>query len=135
MATAVNLDFFTQTIAVGGITAIWWIQLSTAVISGLAFSTVLTLVMIPVMIALPSTWVRTFWSIVDWFRSLGSVFKRTPAKVAEDADLEGETIEPANEDVEDLPEEEKRPAAKVVSMPKPAPPKIPPQDELPHAAE
>ncbi|QDG78074.1 efflux RND transporter permease subunit [Labrenzia sp. PHM005] len=135
MATAVNFDFFTKTIAVGGITAIWWIQLSTAVISGLAFSTVLTLVMIPVMIALPSTWVRTFWSVVDWFRSLGSVFKRTPAKTAEDADLEGETIEPANEDVEDLPEEEKRPAAKVVSMPKPAPPKIPPQEELPHAAE
>ena len=60
MATAVNLDFFTQTVAVGGVTAIWWIQLSTAVISGLAFSTILTLVMIPSMIALPNTWMRMF---------------------------------------------------------------------------
>ena len=53
MALAVNLDFFTQTIIVGSITSTWWIQLSTAIISGLAFSTLLTLVLIPVMLTLP----------------------------------------------------------------------------------
>ncbi|GAB5376872.1 MAG: hypothetical protein AcusKO_33340 [Acuticoccus sp.] len=55
MATQVNLDFFTRTIAVGGITTIWWVQLSTAIISGLAFSTILTLVVVPVMLAMPET--------------------------------------------------------------------------------
>lgn len=60
MATATNFDFFNQVTSVGGITAIWWIQLSTAVISGLAFSTILTLVMIPTMLALPSVWMNAF---------------------------------------------------------------------------
>ncbi|WP_420392533.1 efflux RND transporter permease subunit [Acuticoccus sp.] len=55
MATQVNLDFFTRTIAVGGITSVWWVQLSTAIISGLAFSTILTLVVVPVMLAMPTT--------------------------------------------------------------------------------
>ncbi|UOM34847.1 efflux RND transporter permease subunit [Acuticoccus sp. I52.16.1] len=59
MATQVNLDFFTRTIAVGGITSIWWVQLSTAIIAGLAFSTILTLVVIPVMLAMPETVSRT----------------------------------------------------------------------------
>ncbi len=59
MATQMNLDFFTRTIAIGGITSIWWVQLSTAIISGLAFSTILTLVVIPVMLALPETVSRT----------------------------------------------------------------------------
>ncbi|MEM9223123.1 MAG: efflux RND transporter permease subunit [Pseudomonadota bacterium] len=59
MATQVNLDFFTRTIAVGGITTIWWVQLSTAIISGLAFSTILTLFVVPVMLAMPETVSRT----------------------------------------------------------------------------
>ena len=33
---------------------IWWVQLSTAIISGLGFSTVLTLVLIPVMLSVPA---------------------------------------------------------------------------------
>lgn len=55
MATQTNLDFFSRTIAVGGITSVWWVQLSTAIISGLAFSTILTLVVVPVMLAMPET--------------------------------------------------------------------------------
>lgn len=136
MATAVNLDFFTQTVAVGGITAIWWIQLSTAVISGLAFSTILTLFMIPVMIALPSTWVRTAKATWAWSGHVLTYRQRKRAEreaarqaeegaVAETQDVESESPEP----------EQERPAAKVVSMPKPAPPKVPPQDEQPLAAE
>ncbi|MEM7301624.1 MAG: efflux RND transporter permease subunit [Pseudomonadota bacterium] len=54
MALTINLDFIDQRIMYGGITAIWWIQLSTAVIFGLAYSTLLTLVMIPMMLALPA---------------------------------------------------------------------------------
>jgi len=59
MATQVNLDFFNQAITVGGITSVWWIQLSTAIIFGLAFSTILTLVLIPVLLATPSNIMRT----------------------------------------------------------------------------
>ncbi|WP_419910530.1 efflux RND transporter permease subunit [Hoeflea sp.] len=61
MALQINMNFFTQTISVGGITSIWWVQLSTAIIFGLAFSTMLTLVMIPSMLALPTN-VRGLWS-------------------------------------------------------------------------
>jgi multidrug efflux pump len=123
MATQVNFDFFNQVTAVGGITAIWWIQLSTAVIAGLAFSTILTLVMIPVMIAMPSVWVGSWNSLTARFRRLQAAPAVAPA-----------TAEPASAASADS-EEEQRPAAKVVSMPKPAQPKVPPQEELPHAAE
>jgi len=135
MATAVNLDFFSQTIAVGGITAIWWIQLSTAVISGLAFSTILTLVMIPVMIALPNTWVRSYNATWNWMAGLVTTRRERAAARTAEAEVEPETD--ADQDVEwtDPDLEKERPAAKVVSMPKPAPPKVPPQDEQPLAAE
>ncbi len=53
MALTISLDFVNQVISYGSITAIWWIQLSTAVISGLAFSTLLTLILIPVMLTVP----------------------------------------------------------------------------------
>ncbi|MEP3233801.1 MAG: efflux RND transporter permease subunit [Hyphomicrobiales bacterium] len=53
MATQINLNFFERVISVGSITSIWWVQLSTAIIAGLAFSTLLTLILIPCMLALP----------------------------------------------------------------------------------
>ncbi len=53
MALQINMDFFNQTVSFGSITAIWWVQLSTAVIAGLAFSTLLTLILVPTMLALP----------------------------------------------------------------------------------
>lgn len=65
MATQTNLDFFNQAITVGAITSIWWIQLSTAIIFGLAFSTILTLVLIPVLLVMPS--------------NIGRLIRRTPA--------------------------------------------------------
>ncbi len=58
MATQINLNFFEQVISIGGITAIWWVQLSTAIIAGLAFSTLLTLFLIPTMLALPTNLIR-----------------------------------------------------------------------------
>ncbi len=58
MATGINLDFFNRVIAVGSITAGWWIQLSTAVIAGLGFSTILTLILIPVLLAMPTVTIK-----------------------------------------------------------------------------
>ena len=54
MATQVTIDFIGRDIRYGGITSIWWVQLSTAVIFGLAFSTLLTLVIVPTMLAMPT---------------------------------------------------------------------------------
>lgn len=56
MALQITIDFFTPAITVGSATSSWWVQLSTAVIFGLGFSTLLTLVLIPVMLAAPSLW-------------------------------------------------------------------------------
>ncbi len=60
MATQVNFNFFERVISVGGITSVWWVQLSTAVIFGLAFSTILTLILVPVLLTLPANAVSAY---------------------------------------------------------------------------
>ena len=67
MALMINVNFIDQIVTVGSITSIWWVQLSTAIISGLGFSTLLTLVMIPVMLSLPAN----IGAVGVWFASLG----------------------------------------------------------------
>lgn len=54
MALQINLDFVTREIVIGGPVSVWWVQLSTAIIFGLGFSTLLTLVLVPVLLAAPS---------------------------------------------------------------------------------
>lgn len=70
MATQVNLNFFDRLVVVGGITSIWWVQLSTAIIFGLGFSTLLTLILIPSMLALPTNLSARFGSIRMFTRRL-----------------------------------------------------------------
>ncbi len=60
MALQINLDFPNRAIVVGGPVAVWWVQLSTAIIFGLGFSTLLTLILVPVLLAAPSV-VRGKW--------------------------------------------------------------------------
>ncbi|TDI59867.1 MAG: efflux RND transporter permease subunit [Alphaproteobacteria bacterium] len=62
MATQVNFNFFERVISVGGITSVWWVQLSTAVIFGLAFSTILTLILVPVLLTLPTNAIHAYAS-------------------------------------------------------------------------
>ncbi|MCF6320347.1 MAG: efflux RND transporter permease subunit [Rhizobiaceae bacterium] len=64
MALAINVNFIDRIISYGSITAIWWVQLSTAVISGLAFSTLLTLILIPVMLSMPTNITSAFSAIM-----------------------------------------------------------------------
>ncbi|HET6522212.1 MAG TPA: efflux RND transporter permease subunit [Geminicoccaceae bacterium] len=52
MVTRVNIDLFSRTITVGGPSTDWWVQLATAVAGGLAFATVLTLVLTPCLLVL-----------------------------------------------------------------------------------
>ena len=54
MALQINIDFFTRDVVFGGPVAIWWLQLSTAIIFGLGFSTLITLILVPVMLAAPT---------------------------------------------------------------------------------
>ncbi|MBO6783311.1 MAG: efflux RND transporter permease subunit [Alphaproteobacteria bacterium] len=47
MVLQVNIDFVSREIAVGAPSTQWWVQLSTAIVAGLSFATVLTLLITP----------------------------------------------------------------------------------------
>jgi multidrug efflux pump len=50
MVFAMNIDFFNQDIAFGAPSSQWWIQLSSAIAGGLAFATLLTLILTPCLL-------------------------------------------------------------------------------------
>jgi hypothetical protein len=50
---AVEINFWTREVTIGGPSASDWIQLSTAIVFGLAFSKMITLGLVPSMLALP----------------------------------------------------------------------------------
>jgi multidrug efflux pump len=52
MVMKVNVDLFSRNISVGGPSTDWWAQLATAVAGGLAFATLLTLVLTPCLLLL-----------------------------------------------------------------------------------
>ncbi len=52
MVLGMNIDFIGREISIGGPSTQWWTQLATAVAGGLAFATVLTLVMTPSLLLL-----------------------------------------------------------------------------------
>ncbi|MEM7067818.1 MAG: efflux RND transporter permease subunit [Pseudomonadota bacterium] len=129
MALSLNLDFLTQTITLGSITAIWWVQLSTAIISGLAFSTLLTLILIPVMLTVPINVVNLF----------SRRQKEEPVMATEGA-VEGNVVELAPVvDAVDEPEQAPKPVRKRTAAKKPVKrarkPKTVKPDVFPDAAE
>ncbi|WP_425407745.1 efflux RND transporter permease subunit [Hyphococcus sp.] len=54
MVFEINVNFSAGTITHGSSTSDWWVLLSSAVVYGLAFSTILTLILTPVMLAAPT---------------------------------------------------------------------------------
>jgi multidrug efflux pump len=54
MVFEINVDFAAGTISRGSTTSDWWVLLASAVVYGLAFSTILTLILTPVMLAAPT---------------------------------------------------------------------------------
>ncbi|MBL4631458.1 MAG: efflux RND transporter permease subunit [Paraglaciecola sp.] len=52
MVAEINIDFIGRNVDIGGPSTGWWSQLATAIAGGLAFATVLTLVLTPCMLAL-----------------------------------------------------------------------------------
>ena len=55
-----NVDFGRGVISIGSTTSDWWVLLSSAVVYGLAFSTFLTLILTPVLLAAPTVIARNF---------------------------------------------------------------------------
>ncbi|MGD1933935.1 MAG: hypothetical protein ACFB0Z_05405, partial [Candidatus Phaeomarinobacter sp.] len=53
-----------------GPVSVWWVQLSTAIISGLSFATLLTLVVTPVLLAAPTVIRESSWNIRESAQSL-----------------------------------------------------------------
>ncbi|MCP8884184.1 efflux RND transporter permease subunit [Devosia sp. XJ19-1] len=92
----VEFDFIRREVVVGGLAGSWFIHLSAALVSGLFFSTALTLIMVPVMITAPTV----MWSQIRWFGSLfgalgnwvASPFRRGQA-VAVPAGFDGMALE------------------------------------------
>ncbi|NGP18752.1 efflux RND transporter permease subunit [Devosia chinhatensis] len=98
----VEFDFIRREIVIGGLAGSWFIHLSAALVSGLFFSTLLTLIMVPVMITAPTV----MWAQMRWFGSLfarlgnwiASPFRRKPAMAAP-AGFDGMAVEvPENAD-------------------------------------
>ena len=66
-----NVDFLHRTVGIGSMTSAWWVHLSTAMVFGLAFATVLTLVFCPVMLSAPTVWKESWQRLRGRFRKNG----------------------------------------------------------------
>ncbi|HTW36591.1 MAG TPA: efflux RND transporter permease subunit [Rhizomicrobium sp.] len=53
MMLAIEIDFWTREVTIGGPNGSMWIQMSTAIVFGLAFSKMITLGLVPALLALP----------------------------------------------------------------------------------
>jgi len=61
MVLKININFFSRDISSGGPSTDWWAQLASAVAGGLAFATLLTLILTPCMLLLghqTSSWLK-----------------------------------------------------------------------------
>jgi len=138
MAYQVTLDFFAQTISVGSITSIWWVQLSTAIISGLAFSTLLTLLLIPVMLAVPVNIQSLASAFASMFKRLASYIfgdsQPAEAELAVEVALATPAPKPKPANVTKLPRKKKVPVKKAGRPKKVTTKKLPPKSRI-EAAE
>jgi multidrug efflux pump len=89
----VEFDFIRREIVVGGIAGSWFIHLSAALVSGLFFSTALTLVMVPVMVTAPAVlWRGTVGRIIRAVVAL-VVRRPEPSYAATQAGFDGMAVE------------------------------------------
>jgi multidrug efflux pump len=62
---AVNIDIINREVTMGGSSAQWWAQLATAVVSGAAFATLLTLLFTPSLLLLQANAGEREWRVLD----------------------------------------------------------------------
>jgi multidrug efflux pump len=77
MMFAVEMNFWTREVTIGGPAASDWIQLSTAIVFGLAFSKMITLGLVPAMLALPYRFREAKERGFSWDRALRGIPLRT----------------------------------------------------------
>lgn len=83
MVFEINIDFAAATIGIGNATSDWWVLLSSAIVYGLAFSTFLTLLLTPVLLAAPTVLGDRMAVASVWVRyKLGDLFARRRASPA-----------------------------------------------------
>jgi multidrug efflux pump len=94
MALNVEFDFIRREIVVGGIAGSWFVHLSAALVSGLFFSTALTLIMVPVMVTAPAVLLSSIKrnaarisAVFAWIRGL---FRR---KAPQEVGFDGVAVE------------------------------------------
>jgi len=63
MASGISIDLISREVEIGGPVASFWVQLASAIVSGLTFATLLTLIVTPAMLMLPETLRRTWHSV------------------------------------------------------------------------
>jgi multidrug efflux pump len=90
MALNIEFDFIRREIVVGGLAGSWFVHLSAALVSGLFFSTALTLIMVPVMVTAPKVIGGSFGRFFRWVGStIGGLFRGRRTAITP----EGETVE------------------------------------------
>jgi multidrug efflux pump len=82
IAFGMNIEFMTREITVGAPATQWWINLSTAIVFGLGFATVLTLVVTPAMLMAVEN--MRVWRL-RWSARLRARLRRQPAEAATEA--------------------------------------------------
>ncbi len=131
MMYQINVDWVAPSVSIGSVTSIWWVQLSTAIIFGLGFSTLLTLLLTPVWIAAPSIYRERWVNMRNRFASKSAAPAKEPVVNAE---------EPAPEITEPVADNDDKPAKKprkrkAASKPKVKPNPPPVAKPIPDAAE
>ena len=81
MVFMMNVNFREGAISFGGVTAEWWVPLATAVVFGLGFSTLMTLIVTPVWLAAPEKMGR--WRD----RMIARIRGQEPVAIPEEPDL------------------------------------------------
>lgn len=77
MVMQMNVNFGAGIITFGGVTAEWWVQLATAVVFGLGFSTIMILLVTPVWLVVPSkmgNWRRRKIAWLRGHRNTGNIY-------------------------------------------------------------
>jgi len=92
MVMQMNVNFREGNITFGGVTAEWWVQLATAVVFGLGFSTIMILLVTPVWLTVPSKmgdWRRRKIAWLRGHRNTGNIYphKEKVSSVANDSEI------------------------------------------------
>ena len=75
IAFGVNIEFLTREVSVGAPATQWWINLSTAIVFGLGFATILTLIVTPATLMAIEHWKQ--WR-QRWVKAISARFARSP---------------------------------------------------------